>query len=92
MTHEPKIVYVTSGLSTHVYLQQLYVRPLSYAYALPLERCSCVLYYYTKSVLNALFATAEIFVLYINIFRWTSVPKFMKIDQKLREELAMQSA
>ena len=39
---------------------------------------------------NVLFATAEICVLHINIFRWTSVPNFIKIDQKLWEEFAMQ--
>ena len=39
---------------------------------------------------NAVFATDKICVLHINIFRWTSVPTFMKIDQKLREEFATQ--
>ena len=37
---------------------------------------------------NALFATAKICILHINIFRWTSVPNFIKIDQNLWEEFA----
>ena len=39
---------------------------------------------------NALFATAKICVLHIDIFRRTSVPNFMKNYQYLREEFATQ--
>ena len=39
---------------------------------------------------NIPFATAEICVLHINISRWTFVPNFIKIDQKLWEEFTTQ--
>ena len=40
---------------------------------------------------NALFAIVKIYALHINIIRWTSLPNFMKTDQKLMEEFATQA-